>query len=703
MTRYADLEIGLERRGEQSYQVDLRYTGPDDDAGVRLVKEAPSLKLDARSLRRHHANDEDYGRTLTQQLFGEAEIREAFNMARSNARSQEVPLRVRLFLDPRAYELHSLRWETMRDPDDLDSTLLTSEHYYFSRYLSSYDWGPVHPRAKSQLKALVAIANPADLDPNQLAPVDVEGELARAVAGLGEIRTAALARVRDQSQFENVEFVGTAGLNQIQDSLREGYDVLYLVCHGALENDEAQLWLEDEAGKAHVVSDRELVTRLKELLDRPRLVVLASCQSAGSGDQRRSDDKGALAALGPRLAEMGIPAVLAMQGNITMRTVEAFMPVFFSELQRDGQIDRAVALARGAVRDRPDWWMPVLFMRLKSGRLWYTAGFAEEQADTVRWPALLRNIEKGRCTPIIGMGAVEWLLGSTRDIAQSWAETYHFPMAPQDREDLPQVAQFLAINQEPMFPRDELIEHVKRELLSRYGDMVANEFQDAELDELLAEVGRLHREKEPADAHRVLAELELPVYITTTPGNFLEAALRAAGKEPVSEICRWNEEVEWLPSVYDDEPDYRPTRQRPLVYHLFGRLEEPESLVITEDDYFDYLIGVTGNKDLIPGVVRRKLVDGALMFLGFRLDEWDFRVLFRSIMQQAGGHKRKSFAHVAVQIDPEEGRILEPGRARKYLESYFQDADISIYWGSAQDFIKELKQKWEAHAHGRRD
>jgi hypothetical protein len=691
MSQYADLEIGLEHRGEKGYEVDLRYTGPGDDTVNRLVKHAPSLKLDTDSLRKYHLKDEDYGQTLAQQLFGQAEIREAFNKARANAQRQEAPLRVRLFLDPRAHELHSLRWETLRDPDDPDSTLLTSEHYYFSRYLSSYDWGPVYPRAKSKLKALVAIANPADLDPDQLAPVDVEGELARARAGMGEIKTAALARVEDRSHFENVDFLGTATLNQIQDSLREGYDVLYLVCHGALEKDGAQLWLEDEEGKAHVVSGRELATRLNELQHRPRLVVLASCQSAGSGDQPRSDDGGALAALGPRLAEAGVPAVLAMQGNITMQTVENFMPVFFGELGADGQIDRAVALARGAVRDRPDWWMPVLFMRLKSGRLWYTPGFAEDQAEAVRWPALLRHIEGERCTPIIGLGAVEWLLGSSRQIAQRWAETYNFPMAPHEREDMPQVAQYLAVNQDRMFPRDELLDHVKRELLLRYGDTVPDDFQDAELDVLLAEVGRLHREKDPADPHRVLAELDLPIYISTTPGNLLEAALRAAGKEPVCEICRWNKDLEGLASVFEIEPGYRPTPQRPLVYHLFGRLQEPDSLVLTEDDYFDFLIGVTENKDLIPGVVRKALVNSALMFLGFRLDEWDFRVLFRSIMQRGGSFRRSRFAHVAVQISPEE--VIEPARARRYLEGYFQEADINIYWGSAENFIKELKEQ----------
>ena len=48
---------------------------------------------------------------------------------------------------------------------------------------------------------------------------------------------------------------------------------------------------------------------------------------------------------------------------------------------------------------------------------------------------------------------------------------------------------------------------------------------------------------------------------------------------------------------------------------------------------------------------------------------------------------------MAVQIDPEEGRIQEPEGARRYLESYFQDADISIYWGSADDFAAELHER----------
>jgi hypothetical protein len=682
MTDCADLEIGLHRRDADSYGVELRFSQPGSDADVRLVRGGPSLvHLDFERLCALSLDSAAYGQLLGESLFADPAVWTAFAQARSTAQALEVGLRLRLFIGPSAPELHSLHWETLRDPQD-GSPLLTGEQVLFSRYLSSLDWRPVRLRPQADLRALVVIANPANVTDYQLAPLDVEGELKRARSGLGSIPVTPLASG------------GSATLENASAHLRDGYDILYLVCHGALIKGVPHLWLEDEAGDVKVVVGNELATRLRELRQRPRLVVLASCQSAGSGADARSDDEGALAALGPRLAEAGIPAVLAMQGNVTMRTVAQFMPVFFEELQRDGRIDRAMAVARGAVRERHDWWTPALFMRLKSGRIWYAPGFADDRRGLEKWPALLRHIHQERCTPILGPGLTEPLLGSRQEIARRWAETYAFPMAPHNCEDLPQVAQYLAVNQDHMFPRDELGEYLSKEIVRRYGRGLPDELRGARLDDLITAVGTQCRELDPAEPHRVLAQLPMSIYITTDPSNLLAEALVAAGKEPQVELCRWNEDVELLPSIYDDEPSYRPDVQRPLVYHLFGQIREPDSLVLTEDDYFDYLIGVTRDKDLIPAVVRRALADTALLFLGFRMDDWNFRVLFRSIMSQEGRGRRSKYAHVAVQIDPEEGRILEPDRARRYLESYFQDADISIYWGSVEDFVKELQSRW---------
>src|SRR5262249_58790822 len=100
-------------------------------------------------------------------------------------------------------------------------------------------------------------------------------------------------------------------------------------------------------------------------------------------------------------------------------------------------------------------------------------------------------------------------------------------------------------------------------------------------------------------------------------------------------------------------------------------------------------------KAFIPAVVKRALADTGLVFLGFQLDDWNFRVMFRAIMDQEGGRGRRSmYAHVAAQIDPEEGRILEPRGARAYLQSYFTEAAISIYWCSPDDLSRGLLQCW---------
>jgi len=683
MTLYADLEMGLHRRDAESYIVEIRFALPESDADLRMERSGPlTAQFDMKRFKSLELDNRAYGQLLGESLFAQREVKEALAKARSVAQAKDAFLRLRLFLGPSASELHGLRWETLRDPQD-DSCLVTSEQLLFSRYLCSFDWRPIRRRPKSDLRALVMIASPSDIAEYQpggtpLTPLDVEGEFLRAKVALGTIPVKELASG------------GTANLNTLCNLLRDGCDIVYLVCHGAFLNGEPRLWLEKEDGRSAVVSGRELTSRLKELPQMPRLVVLASCQSAG-GSQG-----GTLAALGPGLAEAGIPAVMAMQGNITVDTGAKFMPVFCQELQRDGQIDRATSVARGAVRDRPDWWMPVLFMRLKSGRIWYAPGIAEERGGLKKWDALISSIGHQQCTPIIGPGLAEPFIGSRREIAQRWAEERNFPMSPHEREDLPQVAQYLSVDQDPNFACNSLMDCLGKEFRQRFAGYLTDTTGAASLEQQIAAVGERCWEDNPAEPHWMLAKLALPIYITTDPSNLLVKALTCAEKAPRVEICRWNEDIAQLPSVAEQDPQYVPTVKEPLVFHLFGSFREPKSLVLTEDDYFDYLIGVTKNRKLIPGKVLRALTDSALLFLGFQLEEWNFRVLFRCLMNQEGANRRKNYAHVAAQIDPEEGRILDAEGARRYLEAYFQHGNISIYWGNPEDFLKELQRRLAA-------
>ena len=686
MKKYAELEINLRPSDESLYFVDFQFVDPDSETDVRLDQgRAVLARLDPDALKELEYDPAAYGRALTDGLFADPHLISAFDSARVRvSAADDKKLRFRLSIGPTAPELHGLRWETLQDPTD-HSPLCTNENILFSRYLSSYDWKVVKLRPKGSLSALVVIANPSDLVNYQMAPIPVEQELARARQALGEISVTALPEGGSRATLENI-------LSRLRE---QEYDILYIVAHGSLVKDRPRLWLEDNDGKISNTSGQELVLRIKELEQRPRLIVLASCESAANteGDS--------FAALGPRLAEAGIPGVLAMQGRISMETANSFMGVFFKELQRDGQIDRAMSVARGTVRERPDFWMPVLFMRLKNGRIWYVPGFSEGKVFN-KWPALVEYIKNNECTPILGPGLFEAAFGSLNDLARAWSEEFRFPLSPFESDSLPKVAQYLAINQSPQFPLQRYQDFLRKDLQKRYAVDLPEALllPSADVDQIIETLGARRRERNPNDSYKLLAQLPARIYITTNLNSLLVTALQEAGRDPVVILAPWNRYTENRMQQFSESyKNYDPSEKQPLVYYLFGRLSEPRSVVLTEDNYFDYLLGISRNNDRIPGFVRTALRQTSLLFIGFRMDEWNFRVLFRSIIdKKADLGDDEEIIHIAAQVEPEEGRIIDPEGARGYLEKYFEkSASINLYWGSSEEFIKELWQKWNSY------
>ena len=367
MPTHADLVIALYRRDaatvsdsdSASYGLELRFTAADSEK-ERIASGTTPLFADDPAFRELSLDPAAYGTHLAGQLLAESALRSFLDGARVASQSGNGTLHLRLHIRPDAAELHNLRWETIRLPGGaaVGETALTGENLTFSRYLDSRDWRPVRRRSAADIRGLVAVADPSDAARFGLAPVNTGQELAAAHDVLGDIPAADLATR------------GRVTLEAVVARLRAGCDILYLVAHGRLKDGEPWLFLEQEDGAGVWVAGSELATRIQELNERPRLAVLVSCQSAGTGQEPATQDNGALAGLGPRLAEAGVPTVIAMQGDFTMRTAAAFLPVLLQELRRDGQADRAMAVARGTVRDRPDWWMPVLFTCLRDARVW---------------------------------------------------------------------------------------------------------------------------------------------------------------------------------------------------------------------------------------------------------------------------------------------------------------------------------------------
>jgi hypothetical protein len=682
MAEHAELEIGLRRGSDGGYNVELRFADPGSDADTWLASERGcKATFDFVQLTALANDPIGYGAALTDSLFSEPDIRGNFEQARASAQTRQIPLRVRLIMD--SGELHRLRWETLLDPQSR-APLATSERVLLSRYPRSEDSEVVKLRSRGDLSALIVVANPPQLAQHGLEPVDQKGEISRARQALKGVEVSVLPS-RGKA----------ATLGNLVDALREGeHDIVYMVCHGALSDENPWLWLETEPDTAPRTNGNDLVAKLRDLPTRPRLFVLASCDGAAPGEGD------ALLAIGPRLAGSGIPAVLAMQGQIQMKTIKTFMPVFFRELIKTGEIDRAVAVARATVTDQSESWLPALFMRLKSGRVWYVPGFGPD-TDELKWAALRGSIEDNECTPILGPGLSEDMLGSRRDIARRWADMHGFPLFGTDRDLLPGVTQYVQTTQSRnLLPKDHR-KLLRETLVKTNADQVEpallkkKTWSHDQLVRTLDTVIDHHFEKYPDNVHLRLARLGLSLYVVTSPYDIMNQALRRQeGVEPVVRVCPWNDSIAKKEEqvIYEEEL----TPQRPLVYHLYGHLGVEDSLVYSEDDYFDFLIGTTRNRDLIPDAVKAALTKSSLLFQGFALEDREFRIFFRFIMAQEGSVLLKDFSHAAVQLDPAEESILDVRRAHAYLEKYFDKENIDTYWGTADEFMTELAAQIEA-------
>lgn len=673
---YSDIELTIHRQDQQKYTVDFRYSDsdPDNQTEVRLgAGQEVFATFDFDQLQEQVllGDMQAYGRILTQSLFASEPLRVVFAQGRAAAEQAGVPLRIRLNIHSSAMELFSLYWETLLDPQS-NICFSTDQNVYFSRYLASQDWRSVRLRARGELKALAFIAAPTGLSAYKLADVDKAKETETIQTGFEGISLTILEH---------------ATLDNLANALTENeFDILYIVAHGTFANKESYLWLENEKGEVSRTAGNELLARIRELEKRPRLAVLASCQSAGKGEG------GVLSSLGPLLAEAGIPAVLAMQDNVLMDTVTKFMPIFFRELKDDGQIDRALSIARGQVRSQPDWWVPVLFMRMKSGRIWYVPGFGGPRGDFPKWPSLLRGVQTGRCTPILGPGLVDALIGSPLELVQAWAEELEFPLAPNDRDSLFQVAEYRVIDQSRFTAEDEWLSHLRAALRKRNQLPPELNAPNAPLSEMFKAAREQRAAVDEFEPHKILASLPIRIYITVNTNELLEAALIAAGKKPITMICPWRE----FGGNNSDNDDLDPTVEAPLVYHLLGVISQPETMVLTEDEVFELLTNFALHRNEIPEQVGRALSDSALLLIGFEITDWSFRALMKTLLNKEGNSLLRRHAHIAAQIEPDENHLINPTKARRYLESYFSRAsniDINVYWGTSHEFLKELASR----------
>jgi len=360
--RYTDFDLRLEREGSR-YTVRV-LESPAGEASSSFVLpfsadriENLILKIGRRlggGVRRVHSDEMEAARELGGSLFEAlftGAVRDCYTRSLDEVtRNEGSGLRLRLRLQD-VPELADLPWEFLLDKSG-GRFLAQSAQTPVIRYMEMPQ--SVRPVTTTlPLRVLVMIS----------APVDVpQLDLAKERDRLEQ----ALAPLRDQGKV-HVTWQEDATLTALMRYLRkETYHVFHFVGHGAFDpkREVGLLLLEDEKERSFPVESDRIGAFLH---DHPslRLAVLNSCEGARSS---RNDPFAGVAA---NLVRQGIPAVVAMQFEISDDAAITFSGEFYAALAEGLPVDAAVAEARKAIYATNDveWATPVLYMRSESGLL----------------------------------------------------------------------------------------------------------------------------------------------------------------------------------------------------------------------------------------------------------------------------------------------------------------------------------------------
>jgi hypothetical protein len=186
----------------------------------------------------------------------------------------------------------------------------------------------------------------------------------------------------------------------------------------------------------------------------------------------------------------------------------------------------------------------------------------------------------------------------------------------------------------------------------------------------------------PVALHQLAQITDFDLFVTTTFDTLLEQAINAERFHGAQST----EVVAYLPNRVADLPAERDKLQRPVVYHLLGRLSASPTYVISDEDTLEFFCALQ-SEHLTPEKLFHELEHNHLLLIGSSFTNW----LARLFLRMAKRHRLS---------DPRDvGEILADNHSDndERLVSFLQQVSVRtrIYIG-AEKFVDELHRRWTA-------
>src|SRR6195256_3900457 len=188
---------------------------------------------------------------------------------------------------------------------------------------------------------------------------------------------------------------------------------------------------------------------------------------------------------------------------------------------------------------------------------------------------------------------------------------------------------------------------------------------------------------EPPPALRRLAAItDFDLFVSTTFDPLLETAinLERFNGAPSTDV------LSYAPNRVVDLPTERDRLQRPVVYHLFGKVSASPTYVISDEDLLEYICALQ-SEHLAPEKLFHELEHSHLLFIGSNFTNWLARLFLRMAKRQRLSDPRDVGEVLADDHSSQDDRLM----------AFLQQVSVRtrIYMG-AERFVEELYERWLA-------
>jgi tetratricopeptide (TPR) repeat protein len=407
--KYLDFEISVHRDDGDEYVVrarsgkgkaEIRFTNPfneDKRKVVRSTLTAAALRSSSAArktkMRGAAAPEVREMKNFGALLFNEVvsgPMREFYQKCQAQADRERAGMRLRLTLDQ---SVDDLPWEFLCLNDDFVALNPRSPVVRYIEGAASCSLVKV----EYPLRVLVVIAKPSDE-----VPLDTDAEKE-------SIKTA-LKPLTDQGVVHLTFIEGNNTWKKMQDALLPNRThILHFIGHGAFDenSNEGVLIMADEDGKTELL-DSERLRVLVLGRSRLALIVLNSCLGTQGGDAQP------FSSVAAGLVKSGIPAVIAMQFEISDEAAREISEIFYTSLSLNMPVDAALTEARRRIflsnRNSLEWATPILYMQVPDGQLFEFKGTRPKTVSTTESvkPAFETNAAKRYAEGEAAMARGDW-------------------------------------------------------------------------------------------------------------------------------------------------------------------------------------------------------------------------------------------------------------------------------------------------------